>query len=698
MRSSLDLIEFRTYFRFEMLYTVVMSATSIDRPLRELSSNDTARCIVPSLSQYPHQWLWDSCFHAIVLAHLKPENSAREIESLLESQWDDGRVPHIAFSSTVPVDRYRPNKLDWKTGRDSSGIIQPPIIASAAKTVFQRTGDLGFLRRVYPKIATFHRWIQSTRDPRETGLVGIVHPWESGMDNSPLWDGLRDEFLKTLTIEPEIPPRVDTRTVPSAQRPTDDDYRYYWSLIEIFQKAEWDGVKMAERSPFFVADVMFNSLWAKANEDLSQIAWRLGEKSDSAEYRFKTAKTKRAIRDRLWSAKEKFFLSLDLRTGRAIEVKSVGGFAPLYAQAAGESMIESLVDHLRNPREFRGESGVPSVSFSDPTFNPECYWRGPVWINLQWMIVNGLIRSQKFDLASDLSARSQNLVAEQGYWEYYDPFNGKGLGASHFSWSTLADILDPFQPIANFKGGTFVLDAAEISTEEDLGVLYGNPKVQTEPIEEDQIRSSSSYVVGRILNRIRREIAARKNRRHPKADRLVKAAHSLKGLIESQRPAEGTRRFADLACLAGEVYFSGLGYKVEVRSKNVFHPYLLVTDALGEERVIDLCADIFWNDPYSRTLLHLERQSRRMKDEIASETPSWMRLEEGYLDTQVAVQRCMRRINVARLSLWEVKVLHRTIAAHAKPVEKVLLLALPSSSGFLKTYSQWLGDLEKALL
>ena len=673
-----------------------MPSASVERPLRELSSNDTARCIVPSHVQYPHQWLWDSCFHAIALAHLKPESSAREIESLLESQWEDGRVPQVAFSTSVPSDRYRPNKSDWKTDRDSSGITQPPLIATAAKTVFQHTGDMDFLRRVYPKIVHFHKWLHETRDPHESGLVGIVHPWESGMDNSPLWDGLRDEYLKTLTKNPEMPPRVDTRVVPSAQRPTDDDYRNYWSLIEVFQSVNWDGKKMAEESPFFVADVLFNSLWAKANEDLAQIAWRLGEKGDSSDYRFQTTKTRRAIRDRLWSAKDKFFMSLDLKTGKEIEVKSVGGFAPLYAGAASTSMIENMVDHLRDPREFRGETGVPSVSLSDQSFDPECYWRGPVWINLQWMIVEGLIRNEKFDLAADLAERARALVEDQGYWEYYDPFTGKGLGAPHFSWSTLADIMDPLPPSPTFKAGALVLGAEDIAAEEDLRVLYANPESVTEPYGEDRVHSSSSYVTTRVLDRLRREMETRTNRRHPRADRLVKAASSLKGMIESQRSAGSNRRFADLACIAGEMYLSGLGYEVRIVSKNTVQPYLCVTDESGEERTIDLCADAFWDDPYSRILLHIERLSRRISDEIASESPSWMRLEEGFLETQVAVDRCFGLRRTTRLSRIESRNLAKTVSRHAKSVEKVLLLALPSSAPFLKNYSQWLTGLEKA--
>ena len=44
------------------------------------------------------------------------------------------------------------------------------------------------LAALYPGMLAWHRWWIDARDPDGIGLVGMLHPWESGMDNSPCWD------------------------------------------------------------------------------------------------------------------------------------------------------------------------------------------------------------------------------------------------------------------------------------------------------------------------------------------------------------------------------------------------------------------------------------------------------------------------------------------------------------------------------
>ena len=57
----------------------------------------------PSPRDYPYQWFWDSCFHAIVLARLEPDWALRELRSLVSVQRSDGFLPHVIFWETGPV-------------------------------------------------------------------------------------------------------------------------------------------------------------------------------------------------------------------------------------------------------------------------------------------------------------------------------------------------------------------------------------------------------------------------------------------------------------------------------------------------------------------------------------------------------------------------------------------------------------------
>ncbi|MGH3373829.1 MAG: MGH1-like glycoside hydrolase domain-containing protein, partial [Actinoallomurus sp.] len=163
-----------------------------------LAANWTGAVTLPSRSQYPHQWSWDSAFIAIGLAEVSQERAQRELLVLLDAQWSDGRLPHIVYNDATEA-TYFPGPGFWAS-RDvpgapavsTSGIVQPPVHARAALTVFTQATDAtsawGFLAEAYPKLAAQHRHLIERRDVAGAGLASIVHPWESGTDNSPAWD------------------------------------------------------------------------------------------------------------------------------------------------------------------------------------------------------------------------------------------------------------------------------------------------------------------------------------------------------------------------------------------------------------------------------------------------------------------------------------------------------------------------------
>ena len=57
-----------------------------------LAANDRGDYTVPAGDLYPHQWLWDSCFIAIGLAHIDPTRAKKELISLVRGQWANGML------------------------------------------------------------------------------------------------------------------------------------------------------------------------------------------------------------------------------------------------------------------------------------------------------------------------------------------------------------------------------------------------------------------------------------------------------------------------------------------------------------------------------------------------------------------------------------------------------------------------------
>ena len=137
---------------------------------------------MPNATTYPFQWLWDSCFHAIVWAHLgNPERALAELAHVFRTQDGVGFVPHIDYEADPSM-----HEAFW--GRSgSSSITQPPMYGHALAEL-HRLGVVVTDELVERAAAGLQFLLdQRARDPH-TGLITIVHPWESGSDNSPRWD------------------------------------------------------------------------------------------------------------------------------------------------------------------------------------------------------------------------------------------------------------------------------------------------------------------------------------------------------------------------------------------------------------------------------------------------------------------------------------------------------------------------------
>lgn len=238
---------------------------------------------VPSRTLYPHQWSWDSAFIAIGLRHLSPRRARRELETLFSAQWrSDGRVPHIVFNDSVPADAYFPGPDFWQVGvpgeaglTGTSGIVQPPVHALAAWEVHRTDPgaslEVGFLRRLYPQLVQWHEYLRAHRDLGGAGLAAIVHPWESGWDNSPCWDG---PLARITPADPAGYVRRDLTHSDAADRPTDDDYGRYVRLCTDYREADYDDTRL--RHTFAVEDPCFNALLIISEYALADIAEAIG--------------------------------------------------------------------------------------------------------------------------------------------------------------------------------------------------------------------------------------------------------------------------------------------------------------------------------------------------------------------------------------------------------------------------------------
>jgi glucosylglycerate hydrolase len=430
-----------------------------DGAAKVLSGNDIGTMVTAAPRLYPHMWSWDAAFISIGLAHLSVERACRELETLLGAQWRNGMLPHIVFG---PGDGYFPGPDRWGCAEltadapvspRTSGICQPPVHAIALRRVVEigRRGSASDAARVqrlllncWPRLYRWHSWLARHRDPGGSGLISVVHGWESGMDNSPRWDGP----YAAVRPRPSLPPyeRLDRRLVASsAERPSDEEYdRYLW-LVEEMRGVRYHPDDVVRTSSFLVGDVFVSALFALACAELASLGEDYGAPDEQVGALRRWAERSRAAVAATRDPVSGLARDFDQRASSWLSTPSIAGFAPLLCGGLSPDSERSLLSAFEGPL-WAGYPGLfaaipPSVSPASPGFRARTYWRGPIWPVVTWLFGWALQHRGLLEPALRLRTEGLRLVVDGTFAEYYHPFSGEPLGSHRQSW-TAAVVLD----------------------------------------------------------------------------------------------------------------------------------------------------------------------------------------------------------------------------------------------------------------
>jgi len=257
-----------------------------------------------------------------------------------------------------------------------SAITQPPILAYGVDLVNEYLNNKEWIKEVYPKLCRYVEWDFKNRDTDGAGLVEwfiegntTCRSGESGMDNSP---------------------RFDTATQLDA--------------------------------------VDFNSFLALEYEILSKFASILELKEDANKWKNKHQELNQLIRKKLWSEEEQFFVDYDVDINKASPVIASSGFLPLICGAATKQQAEILAKHLNDPNMFATSFPISSIAVKDCEHYSKDMWRGPTWININWLIAKGFERYGLNDVALSIRKRTSEVIEQECErfgvsFEYYDDRN-----------------------------------------------------------------------------------------------------------------------------------------------------------------------------------------------------------------------------------------------------------------------------------
>jgi neutral trehalase len=203
--------------------------------------------------------------------------------------------------------------------------------------------------------------------------------------------------------------------------------------MDFNREVGFDPARIAAESPYRVNDVGIISLLNRASHSLACLCEYLGLHDDAAFLRSRCTLTQRAI-GQLWSDKLGQYVSRDAITGELLEVPTHAGFLTWYGKLVEPARDAALQATLR---AWLTETpyALPSTRSTYAGFEPARYWRGPIWQHLTSLIAEGLDRYGHTDLGGQLHRSTETLFARSGFFEYYHPITGAGLGGGSFSWT-----------------------------------------------------------------------------------------------------------------------------------------------------------------------------------------------------------------------------------------------------------------------
>lgn len=354
----------------------------------------------PNTDVYPWLWLWDSCFHSLVWAELGDERRAiTELTAALSTIDAAGFVAHMGYQ----LDPERSVELWGRRG--ASSITQPPMFGHTIASLSRRGIDVPTMLVDDAARALRHLLEHRTRN---AGLIEVVHPWETGCDDSPRWDDL----------------------CPGAGF---DLERWRSHKVDLLGSVERSDDGAPRHNPAFaVGSVGFNALVAFNTLELQSVT---GDESLTP------------LVDDLVTALDARF-DPELRTwidsgptatgsGRA---RTADGLLPLLV-SRNPSARHRVVEELLDEDAYASAFGPRGVHVGEATYAASTYWRGPVWPQLAYLLWVALRNSGESDAAEVVRTTTVDGAVESGLAEYWNGDTGRGLGAIPQSWTGLAVVM-----------------------------------------------------------------------------------------------------------------------------------------------------------------------------------------------------------------------------------------------------------------
>ena len=386
----------------------------------------------PNPERYEWQWLWDSCFHAVIWAELgEADRGLLELETLLATMQPTGFLPHMNYVA----DPAAAQEFWGRAG--TSSITQPPMFGHAIAELVRRGADVP--EELADKAAAALRFFLAHRIGEPSGLVILCHPWESGADDSLRWDGFYPVPYGHPSWQSE-----KTKLLESIQR---DSYSTPLSNPLFPAASAWFAAVVA----FNIAELASTTDAIAATEadglvEAVENSWDDGLRTwvDAATHENPDASTEDVQTRRIDAATSDSQISDDSagEKGSPSSTSSAPTLEALLGILAdrSEDRLTIVCEDLFNPRKYGAPYGPAGASQSHEAYEGHGYWRGAAWPQLTYLLSHALRSKSRNKEARTLTAQLQNGAIASGFAEHWHPQTAHPDGATPQSWTALAAI------------------------------------------------------------------------------------------------------------------------------------------------------------------------------------------------------------------------------------------------------------------
>ena len=149
----------------------------------------------------------------------------------------------------------------------------------------------------------------------------------------------------------------------------------------------------------------FNTMMAINMLYISALADILNDKETSFQYKRQYFTLKTRINSLMWNAQDGFYYDIN-KNEKHVPVKSIAGFWPLLAEIPNGEKADRIIEKLSDSRVFGTPHPFPSLAKSEKDFDETGRgYRGSVYPHLTFMVIKGLERYQRWDLARECAIR-----------------------------------------------------------------------------------------------------------------------------------------------------------------------------------------------------------------------------------------------------------------------------------------------------